>query len=94
MATMASGCLGCLWTFILMAVPMTPPAAVSDLGGRRYHCLLTAAALLARTYLITGDCAVCTLASTCWGKGVIRSCRFLKAVALQTLKTGLDHPCP
>ncbi len=31
-----SGCLGCLWMQLFMAVPMTP-SAVSDFGGRRYH---------------------------------------------------------
>ncbi len=31
------GCVGCLWMQLFMAVPMTPSAAVSDFGGRRYH---------------------------------------------------------
>jgi hypothetical protein len=34
-------------------VPMIPAAAMSDIGGRIYHHLLTAAALSARTYVIT-----------------------------------------
>jgi hypothetical protein len=34
-----------------MSVPMTPSAAMSDLATLRYH-LLTAAALLAHTYVI------------------------------------------
>ncbi len=32
-----SECVGCLWMQLFMAVPVTPSAAVSDFGGRRYH---------------------------------------------------------
>jgi hypothetical protein len=36
-------------------VPMIPSAAISNIGGRRYHRLLMAAALSARTYVITHE---------------------------------------
>jgi hypothetical protein len=35
-----SGRLGCLWMRLFMVVPMTPSAAASDPGGRRYCCLI------------------------------------------------------
>jgi hypothetical protein len=48
-----SGCVGYLWMHLFMAVPMTPSAAMSDIGGRRCRRFLTAAALSARTYTLT-----------------------------------------
>ncbi len=51
-----SGCLGCLWMHIFMAVLMTPSATSFDIAGRKYRRFLTAAALLARTCVITLDC--------------------------------------
>ncbi len=52
----------------------------SHIGGRSYRCFVTAAALFARTCVITLDC-------THWplhlgGRGLIRSCRHLTAAAL------------
>ncbi len=77
-----SGCVGYLWMHLWMAVPMTPSAAMSDISGWRYCRFLTAAALSARTYVITWDC-------THWplyfgGRGVIKSCRLLTAAALSS----------
>ncbi len=63
-----SGCVGCLWMHLFIAVPMTPLAAMSDVGGRRNRRFLTAAALSACTYVITWDCTVYTLTSI-WGEG-------------------------
>ncbi len=50
-----SGCLGCLWMHLFMAVLKTPSATSSDIGGRSYRRFLTAAALFARTCVITSD---------------------------------------
>ncbi len=77
-----SGCLGCLWIYLFMAVLMTPSATSSDIGGRSYCRFLTSAALLACTCIITLDC-------THWplhlgGRGVIRSGRHLTAAALSS----------
>ncbi len=77
-----SGCVGCPWMHLFMAVPMIPSAAMSDVGGWRYRRFLTAAAISARTYVITWD-------STHWplyvgGRGVIRSCDLLTAAALSS----------
>ncbi len=60
---LGSGCVGCLWMQLFMVVPMTPSAAVSDFGGRRYHWfvpfnfLLSSAAphLYGVLVLITGN---------------------------------------
>jgi hypothetical protein len=38
-------------------VPMIPSAVMSDIGGPIYHRLFTAAAISARTYVITRDCS-------------------------------------
>jgi hypothetical protein len=51
-----SVCLGCLWMHIFMAVLISPSATSSDIAGRKYRRFLTAAALLARTCVITLDC--------------------------------------
>ncbi len=32
-----SGCVGCLWMQLFMAVPMSPSTAMSDFRGQRYH---------------------------------------------------------
>jgi len=77
-----SGCLGCLRMHLFMAVLMTPSATSSDIGGWSYSHFVTAAALSARTCVITLDC-------THWplhvgGRGVIRSCRHLTAAALSS----------
>ncbi len=65
-----------------MAILKTPSATSFDIGGRIYRHFLTAAALLASTCVITLDC-------THWpwhlgGRGVISSCRHLKAAALSS----------
>jgi len=52
-----SGSLRCLWMHLFKPVPMIPSAAMSDIGGRIYHRLFTAAAISARTYVITWDCS-------------------------------------
>ncbi len=36
-------CEGCLWMHLFMPFSMTPSAAMSDLGGRRYHHFLMVA---------------------------------------------------
>ncbi len=77
-----SGCVGYLWMHLFMAVPTTPSAAMSDIGGRWCHRFLTAAALSARTYVITWAC-------THWPlylgrRGVIRSCHLLTAATLSS----------
>ncbi len=61
-----SGCLGCLWMHLFMAVPMRPSATLSDIGGRRYLRFFTAAAISARTYVIT---RLYTMNLYMWGKG-------------------------
>jgi hypothetical protein len=57
-------------------------AAMSDVCSRRYRRFLTAAAISARTYVITWDC-------THWplyvgGRGVLKSCSLLTAAALSS----------
>ncbi len=52
-----SGSLRCLWMHLFKPVPRILSVAMSDNGGRIYHRLFTAAALSARTYVITWDCS-------------------------------------
>ncbi len=54
---LSSGSLRFLWMHLFKPVPMILSAAMSDIGGRIYHSLFTAAALSARTYVITLDCS-------------------------------------
>jgi hypothetical protein len=77
-----SGSLRFLCMHLFKPVPMILSAAISDIGGRIYHRLFMAAALSARTYVITWAC-------THWplylgGRGVIRSCSLLTAAALSS----------
>ncbi len=74
------GCLKCLWMHLFKTVPMVLLAAMSDIGGRIYHRLYTAAALSARIYVITWDCSHWPL--HVGGRGVIETCRLLTAAAL------------
>ncbi len=80
-----SGCLRCLWMHLFKLVPMIPLAAMlamSDIGGRIYHRLLTAVALSARTYVITWDCSHWPLYVK--GRGLIESCLLFTAAALSS----------
>ncbi len=61
---------------------MIPSAAMSDIGGRIYHRLFTAAAISARTYVITWDCSHWPL--QVGGRGVMETCRLLMAAALSS----------
>ncbi len=45
--------LRCLWMHLFKPVPMIPSAAMSDIGGRIFDRLFMAAAISARTYVIT-----------------------------------------
>ncbi len=62
--------LRCLWMHLFKPVPMIPSAAMSDIGGRICHRLFTAAAISARTYVITWDCSHWPL--QVWGRGWIK----------------------
>ncbi len=77
-----SGSLRCLWMHLFKPVPMIPSAAMSDIGSRIYHPLFTAAAILARTYVITWDWSHWHL--HVGGRGVIETFRLLTAVALSS----------
>jgi hypothetical protein len=60
---------------------MTPSAAMSDLGGRIYHRLLTAAALSAThksSYTLTSTCG------GVGGRGLIKRCHILTVAALSS----------
>ncbi len=75
-----SGSLRCLWMHLFKPVPMIQSAAMSDIGGRIYHRLFMAAAISARTYVITWDCSHWPLHV---GEGVgIETCSLLTAAAL------------
>jgi hypothetical protein len=76
-----SGSLRCLWLHLFKPVLMIPSAAMSDIG-RIYHRLFTAAAISARTYVITWDCSHWPL--HVGGRGVIETCRLLTAAALSS----------
>ncbi len=77
-----SGSLRCLWMHLFKPVPMILPAAMSDIGGRIYHRLFTAAALSACTYVITWVCSHWPL--HVGRRGVMETCRFLTAAALSS----------
>jgi hypothetical protein len=77
-----SGRLRFPWMHLFKPVPMIPSAVMSNIGGRIYHPLLTAAAILARTYVITWDCSQWPL--HVGGRGLIESCRLLAAAALSS----------
>jgi hypothetical protein len=77
-----SGSLRCLWMHLFKPVLMIPSAAMSDIGGRIYHRLFTAAAISARTYVITWDCSHWPL--QVGGRGVMETCRLLTAAALSS----------
>ncbi len=68
---------GCLWMHLFKPVSMIPSAAMSDIGGWIYHRLFTAAAISARSYVITWDCSHWPL--HVGGRGVIETCRLLTA---------------
>jgi hypothetical protein len=77
-----SGCLGCLWMHLFKPVPMIPSAAMSDIGSQIYHRHFKAAALSARTYVITWDCSHWSL--RVGGRGMIETCSLLTAAALSS----------
>ncbi len=71
-----------LWMHLFKPVPMILSAALSDIIGRIYYRLFTAAALSVRTYVITWDCSHWPL--HVGGRGVMEAFCLLTAAALSS----------